>query len=166
MTFKDSNNQSTNYVLEIQGAESLNLNQFENVDSLQEVETILINSGYLTKTTGTKDFKVSLPTTLSLYADVKIIPILYVSGYLQQRLSDDNKNDQITVQNVFTVTPRVNLGLFEAYVPFSNSDISGFNTGFGFRVGGFYLGSGSIVTALLNDSKQADIYTGFRWAFL
>lgn len=166
MTFKDSNNQSTNYVLEIQGAESLNLNQFENVDSLQEVETILINSGYLTKTTGTKDFKVSLPTTLSLYADVKIIPILYVSGYLQQRLSDDHKNDQITVQNVFTVTPRVNLGLFEAYVPFSNSDISGFNTGFGFRVGGFYLGSGSIVTALLNDSKQADIYTGFRWAFL
>lgn len=166
MTFKDDNNQSTNYVLEIQGAESLNLNQFENVDSLQEVETILLNSGYLTKTTGKKDFKVNLPTTLSLYADFKIIPILYVSGYLQQRLGDDNKNDQITVQNVFTVTPRVNIGLFEAYVPFSNSDISGFNTGIGFRVGGFYLGSGSVITALLNESKQGDIYTGFRWAFL
>lgn len=166
MTFKDDNNQSTNYSLVIQGTESLNLNQFENVDSLQEIETILLNSGYLTKETSNKDFKVTLPTTITLYADLKIIPSLFISGYLQQKMNDDNDNDQITVQNIFTLTPRVNLGFFEAYMPFSNSEISGFTTGIGFRVGGFYLGSGSIVTALLNDSKQADIYTGFRWAFL
>lgn len=166
MTFKDDNNQSTNYSLVIEGAESLNLNQFENVDSLQEIETILLNSGYLTKETSNKDFKVNLPTTITLYADLKIIPTLYVSGYLQQKMNDDNENDQITVQNIFTVTPRINLGFFEAYIPFSNSEISGFNTGVGFRLGGFYLGSGSILTALINDSKQADVYTGFRWAFL
>ena len=165
MTFKDDNNNSTNYTLSIQGIESLDLNQFENVDSLQEVENILINSGYLTKESSNRDFKVNLPTTLTLYADVKIIPILYVSGYLQQKMNDDNENDQITVQNIFTVTPRVNLGFFETYIPISNSEVSGFNTGLGFRVGGFYLGSGSAITALINDSKQADIYTGFRWAF-
>jgi hypothetical protein len=166
MTFKENNNKSTNYVLEIQGAESLNLNQFENVNSLQEIETILINSGYLTKSNATKDFKVNLPTVLNLYADLKIIPKIYISGYLQQKTKDDNKNDQITIQNIVTITPRINLGFFEAYVPFSNSEISGFNTGIGFRLGGFYLGSGSIVTALINDSKQADIYTGMRWSFL
>ena len=125
-----------------------------------------MNSGYLTKETSNKDFKVNLPTTITLYADLKIIPTLYVSGYLQQKMNDDNENDQITVQNIFTVTPRINLGFFEAYIPFSNSEISGFNTGVGFRLGGFYLGSGSILTALINDSKQADVYTGFRWAFL
>lgn len=166
MTFKDENNNSTNYSLVIEGTESLNLNQFENVDSLQEIETILLNSGYLTKESSSKDFKVKLPTILTLYADVKIIPSLFVSGYLQQKMNDDNDNDQITAQNVFTVTPRFNLGFFEAYMPFSNSEISGFTTGIGFRVGGFYLGSGSIITALTSDSKQADVYTGFRWGFL
>lgn len=166
MTFKDSNNNSTNYKLEIQGTESLNLNQFENVDNLQEIETILLNSGYLTKQSGSKDFKVVLPATFSLYADVKIIPILYVSAFLQQKMKDDNENDQITAQNIFTLTPRLNIGAFETYIPFSNSDVSGFNTGIGFQYRGFYIGSGSIITALINDSKQADAYIGFRWGFL
>jgi hypothetical protein len=166
MTFKDNNNNSTNYTLQIQGTESLNLNQFENVDSLQEVENILLNSGYLTKTSSNKDFKVQLPTTLTLYTDVKLLPILYTSVYLQQKMNDDSANDQITAQNIFTLTPRLTLGLFEAYIPFSNSEISGFATGIGFSYGGFYIGSGSAITAMLNDSKQADMYLGFRWGFL
>jgi hypothetical protein len=171
MTFKDENNFSTNYVLNIQSKPSaplgLNLNQFENVDNLQQIETILINQGYLDKTSPEKkDFKVKLPTVLSLYADVKIISKLYVSGHLQQKLNEDNENQQIATQNVFTVTPRINLGFFEAFMPINNNEISGFNTGLGFRLGGFYLGSGSIVTAIINDSKQADFYTGFRWGFL
>lgn len=166
MTFKDGDNSSTNYNLNIQGAQSLNLNQFQNVDNLKEIETILLNSGYLTKINGEKDFKVNLPTTLSLYADVKLIPALYVSGYLQQRLKENTDNDQISAQNIFTVTPRFYTGIFEVYAPFSSSEIAGFNTGIGFRVGGFFLGSGSIITAVLNDSKQADIYVGFRYGFL
>jgi hypothetical protein len=65
-----------------------------------------------------------------------------------------------------SITPRVKLGFFEAYLPIANNDVSGTNVGFGFGLGGFYLGSGSIITALTNDSKQADFYTGFRWGFL
>ena len=166
MTFKDTNNNSTNYNLSIQGNQSLNLNQFENVDNLQQIETILLNSGFLTKTNSNKDFKVKLPTTLNLYADVKLISKLYITGFLQQKINDNNDNDQITVQNVFTVTPRFTTGIFEIFAPFNSSEISGFTSGIGFRVGGFYLGSSSIVTALITDSKQGDIYTGFRWGFL
>lgn len=166
MTFKDDKNSSNNYRLEIQGTESLNLNQFQEVDGLEEIETILLNSGYLTKVSGEKDFKVQLPTTLTLYADVKVIPAVYVSGFLQQRMKENSANDQISAQNIVTITPRFYTGIFEIYAPFSNNEISGFNSGFGFRIGGFYLGSGSIVTALINDSKQADIYTGFRYGFL
>lgn len=166
MTFKDDNNNSTNYVLEIEGTESLNLNQFQDVDSLQEVEAILLNSGYLTRTSGNRDFKVKLPTTLSVYADVKILPILYVSAFLQQKLGDENENDQITAANVFTLTPRVNLGLFEAWLPLSSNEVSGFATGLGLQFRGFYIGSGSVITALLSDAKQADLYMGFRWGFL
>ena len=35
-----------------------------------------------------------------------------------------------------------------------------------FRLGGFFLGSNSAITALTSDGKQADFYTGFRFGFL
>jgi hypothetical protein len=170
MTFKDDNNSSTNYILTIPVATplnpGLNLNQFNNVDNLQQIETILKNQGYLNIAPQKKDFKVKLPTVFSAYADVKIISKLFITGYIQHKLNDDNANDQISIQNSVTITPRVNLGYFEVYSPWTNNEVSGLNGGIGFRVGGFYLGSGSIVTAVINDSKQADFYTGFRWAFL
>lgn len=171
MTFKDDNNYSTDYVLNIPNATignpGLDLSVFENVESLDEVEAILISEGYLDKTQAEKkDFKVKLPTTFTAYADLKLVSKLYVSGFIQQKLTDDADNDQITSQNIITITPRFNTGFFEVYAPLTNSEVSGFNVGVGLRLGGFYLGSGSIITALANDSKQADIYTGFRWAFL
>lgn len=170
MTFKDDNNSSTNYVLNIQpnvqNPQGLDLSSFENVDSLRDVEQILSDNGYLTQTSGQTDFKVKLPTVLSTYADFRIVPKLYVTAYLQQKVNEDDSNDQITVPNIFSITPRVNLGFFESYIPVTFNEISGTNVGIGFRLGGFYLGTSSLVTALLSDSKQGDIYTGFRWAFL
>ncbi len=166
MTYKDSNNQSTNYTLNIPISNHLNLNTFSNVNNLNEVENILNSRGYLTKIDGQKDFKVNLPTLLSFYGDFKIIPKIYITGYLQQKLNNDNENNQITALNIVSVTPRVNLGFFETYVPISNNSISGTAVGYGFRLGGFYLGSNSIISSLTSNSKQADIYTGFRWGFL
>ena len=165
MTFKDDNNYNTNYTFTTQGRPPLNLNLFENVDNLSEVEAILISNGYLTQTPNKTDFKVNLPTLLTMYADFKIVPKVYVTGYLQQKMKKDDANEQITSRNIFSVTPRVNLGFFEAYIPVSTDDISGTNVGFGFRLSGFYLGSNSIITSL-TDGKQANFYTGFRYAFL
>lgn len=170
MTFKDDNNASTNYVLNIQpnaqNPQGLDLSAFENVDNLSDVETILRDNGYLTEMPQAKDFKVKLPTVLSTYADFRIVPKLYVTAFLQQKVNEDSGNDQITVPNIFSITPRVNLGFFETYVPVSFNEISGTNIGLGFRLGGFYLGTSSLVSALVSDSKQGDFYTGFRWAFL
>lgn len=173
MTFKNDNNYNSNYQLSIPDAalpaDGFNLAQLQNVESLSEIEKILINKKYLDKNDQNKrDFTVKLPTTFVAYADVKVVSKVYISGYIQQKISDDADNDQITAQNVFTLTPRINLGFFEAYIPLSNYEISGFNAGFGFRLGGFYLGSGSAITSFLDqkNSKQADFYTGFRWGFL
>lgn len=170
MTFKGDNNTNINYALKIQSTFAnpigLNLNQFENTDNLQEIETILKNKGYLNVQDSKSDIKVKLPALFSVYADIKLIPKLFISGYIQQKLSSDSGNDQLSSPNIFTVTPRCNLGFFEAFIPFTNSSVSGFNTGFGFRLGGFYIGSGSVITAIANNSKQADAYIGFRTAFL
>lgn len=170
MTFKSDNNYYTNYSLTIPQTTptyfGLNLDIFNNSDSVQELENQLLTSGYLNKTPQNTDFKVKLPTVLNLYADIKIVSKLGITLFMQQKMNSNSDNEQITVQNIYSVTPRVSLGFFEAFVPISVNEISGTTSGFGFRLGGFFLGSNSIITALTSDTKQADFYTGFRIGIL
>ena len=164
MTFKGDDIYSKNYELKIEGTQKLDLKKFENVSGIKEIETAF--DPYLKNPETKKEFKVKLPTVLNLYADIKVISKLNVTLFLQQKMNSDSANDQITSQNIFSVTPRVSLGFFEAYLPVGVNEISGTTAGLGFRLGGFFLGSNSILTAVTNDSKQADFYTGFRFGFL
>ena len=163
MTFKDANNVSNNYKLSIQGNESLNLSQFDNVDNIEDIESILLQSGYLSNAQSTKDFKVKLPAMLAAYVDYKVYGNWFVSGYIQQKLEKDEKNTQIALQNITTITPRYSTKSFEAYIPISVSEIAGFTAGIGFRLGGFFIGSGSILSAAVANTNQADAYIGFRF---
>lgn len=166
MTFKDSNNSDTNYQLSIQGTESLDLNQFQDVTSLEEVEQILLESGYLNRTVNNAtDFRVKLPTTLNVYADVKIIGGFYATVFTHQKLNEDQDNAQIANENVTSLTPRYVWENIELFSPWSTNEISGISGGLGFRAYGFYIGSGSILTAVLADSKQADFYLGYNFRF-
>lgn len=90
-----------------------------------------------------------------------MIPNFYVTVYGQQKLNEDDANDQVTTQNVISVTPRYSTKKFEVYSPLASNEISGFTAGLGVGVGGFFIGSSSILTALGN-GEQADIYLGFR----
>lgn len=165
MTFKGDNNVSNNYNLSISNTEFLDLTQFENVDNVRDIEQILLNSGYLTKTSDESDFTIKLPTLFTAYADLKLTNRFYISAFTQQKIVDDSDNDFSTAQNSITLTPRFSGKNYEIYVPLSDNEISGFTGGFGFRLGGFFMGSGSILTAVLNDTKQADVYLGFRIGF-
>ena len=166
MTFKSSDNYSTNYELTIQGTEQLNLNEFNDSNGIKDIEQILIDKNFLNKTPQNTDFKVQLPTVLNLYADIKIVPKLNVTLFTQQKMKSNSGNDQITSQNIISVTPRFAINIFEAYIPVAINEISGTTAGFGFRLGGFFLGSNSVLSALTSDGKQADFYTGFRFGFL
>ncbi len=166
MTFKSSDNYSTDYTLSIQGSQQLSLNDFNNDTGVQDIEQTLIDSGYLNKTPQSNDFKVQLPTVLNLYADIKIVPKVNITLFTQQKMKSNSGNDQITSQNIISATPRFSVGFFEAYLPVAINEVSGTTAGFGFRLGGFFLGSNSILTALTSDGKQADFYTGFRFGFL
>ena len=166
MTFKSPNNYATNYTLTIEGTEQLNLNQFNDSNGVKDAENSLITSGFLNTTPQNTDFKVQLPTVLNLYADIKIVPKLNVTLFTQQKMKSNSGNDQITSQNIISVTPRFAINIFEAYIPVAINEISGTTAGFGFRLGGFFLGSNSVLSALTSDGKQADFYTGFRFGFL
>lgn len=168
MTFKDNNNSSTNYQLTIPVATlanpGLNLSQFDDTESLQDVENTLLSSGYLDKTTNKQtDFKVKLPTILTLYADVKVVSSFYVTLFTNQKLNKDSGNDQITSQNVFSAIPRMSWNHFEVWSNLSSNEISGFAAGLGFRAYGFFIGSSSAFTALANDAKKGDIYLGYSF---
>jgi hypothetical protein len=166
MTFKEANNSSTKYNLNIPAGTVLNpgldLSSFENAESLKDAENILLTTPYLTKTQSESEIKVKLPTIFSAYADIKVVSKFYVSLYTQQKIGNDNDNDQITTQNIFSITPRFSLKNFELYSTWAKNEISGTTGGLGFRFYGFYLGSSSIVTALTSDTKQADVYLGYR----
>ncbi len=165
MKFSSSNNASTNYVLSIQGGESLNLNQFQDVTSLAEVENILLQSGYLNRTENQKqEFKVKLPTVFSAYADVRIVSDFFVTFFTQQKLSDGSQNDQINTENIISVTPRYLLSQVEFFAPISSNEVAGFTAGFGIRAFGFFVGSSSAITALINDSNQADAFIGYSFS--
>ena len=167
MTFKDSNNQSNSYNVTVPNGQYLDLNQFKGASSIQRIEDLLVQSGYAQIYKSAKDFKVTLPATFSAYADVKVYNNWYLTAYTQQKLHQDYEDSQIAVQNIVTITPRFSADKYEFYAPLSSNKISGFNAGVGFRYGGFFIGSGSLITAMLNntDTHQADGYIGFRTSF-
>ncbi|KOS04978.1 hypothetical protein AM493_02175 [Flavobacterium akiainvivens] len=167
MKFRDSGNESNTYVLNVPQGEYLNLNQFANVSTISQIEALLLQSGYAKITKQSNDFVAKLPAMFSLYADVKVYNAWYITGYLQQKLVSDVSQNQIPAQNTVTLIPRFSPGKYEFFAPLSSNEISGFAAGLGVRYGGFFIGSGSVLTALLSDgdTHQADAYLGFRWAF-
>lgn len=166
MTYKGDDNVSKNYSLEIKGTEELNLGNFDQTNGVKDIEKVLLDSGYVTLDDNKKDFKVKLPTVFNLYADLKIVSKLNLTLFMQQKMNSNSGNNQITSQNIYSVTPRFTTNYFEAYIPIAINELSGTTGGFGFRLGGFFLGSNSVLTAITSNTKQADFYTGFRWGFL
>lgn len=166
MTFKDDNNESKQYKLNVPDGQFLDLKQFDDVDNFDDLEAIFAaNPQYFQIINTSKNFKAKMPAMVSGYADYKFHNSWYVTAYIQQKLNKDNKDGQIAVQNTFSVTPRYSTDIFEVYAPLASNQISGFTAGIGFRVGGFYIGSGSVITAALSDAKQADVYLGGRIGF-
>ncbi|MEY2692442.1 MAG: hypothetical protein RIT03_832 [Bacteroidota bacterium] len=171
MRFNDRDNLSTTYKLKVSGTQSLVLNYFDGIEDMIEIKQHLIDEAAqgnieFTEITSNKDFKVNLPTTFNLYADVNLISKLNVTLFTQQKLHSNSSNSQITSQTIYSVTPRFGIGFFEAYLPISYNDFSGNNAGLGFRLGGFFMGSNSVLSAMSSNTKQADLHFGFRFAIL
>ena len=172
MTFKGNNSQSTNYSLSIPTGTALNpglsISVFDGVTTLAQLEQTLSTTPGINfaKINQQKEFKVSLPTVINLYADYNVTSKFNVTMFMQRKSGSNNNNDQIGSENFFSVTPRVDFGFFETYVPISFNEISGTTGGLGLRLGGFYIGSNSVLTAMINDTKQADLYLGLRIGIL
>jgi hypothetical protein len=143
-----------------------NLFSLGTISSLNKLEGLLISSGYMTKDDqSTSDVQIKLPTTVQAYASIRALNRLNVDVNAQYNVRQGGGNKEITSPNAITLIPRFQTKYFEIYSPWSTYEVTGINGGLGIRIAGFYLGSGSVLTALQSNSKQMDVYTGYQIGF-
>lgn len=132
--------------------------------SVSEIKEYLDNSPYFTKEAeNISSYKVSLPTNLQLIVDYAITKRLYVEAAAQINLTDKNNRYNSFYYNSFSLTPYFEMKRIGIYLPFSYNELTKFNAGVAFRLGPLYFGSGSVFTALLDKSKQADVHFGINF---
>ncbi len=111
---------------------------------------------------GSKKFKVGLPTALHLNADFKIQPRIFLNANvlinLRQPSADKYANHYIST---FTVTPRYIIKNFSISLPFSYNVAKQGYLGAIVAVGPFYIGSGSLFQlATSNSINNLNLYLG------
>ncbi|HTI92542.1 MAG TPA: DUF5723 family protein [Puia sp.] len=161
ISFNRSSNQSSVYNVNIPTTGQFLLNQFAG-KQINEYKSILDASPYFTGTNQGSKYDVDLPTTLQANIDY-----LVAGGFAINAGGQFNLNHRGTLNlynyNSYSLTPRWENSLFSVELPLNYNELTKFNAGVGFRVGPFFIGSGSVLSALVHDSKQADLYVGFHF---
>ena len=159
-----SNQQQRNYTVNIPENEYFRVDNLDgNIDEINEQ---LVASGYFTINNNDSDVRVNLPRTLATYVEFSPVKSFQISLYAQKRISDENINTNLSAADLIVLTPRLVLGKFEMYSPWMKHQVSNLTGGLGFQYGGFFIGSHSIITGLMqNNSRRADIHMGLSWGF-
>ena len=156
-------------------------NSFNNAKTIYDILTVLENSGFASDSNPSNRFRVNLPTGLSLYTDYEIVNKVNITIYGFKGLNSNYKTNNIVTQDLISLTPRFSTHLgsscdctitppkpnfnFEVYSPWSLNKVSGLVGGIGLRLGGFFIGSSSAITAFLGRGKEVDFNFGFRTGF-
>ncbi|AEV96407.1 hypothetical protein A4D02_19820 [Niastella koreensis] len=161
ISFNRSGNEAANYVVNVPKGEAFELNQFAN-KSVKEYKTILDQSPYFTGTDVGNSYKITLPTTI--HADVDyMIGKGFALNAAGQFTTNKKSTFALYYYNAYSVTPRWENSMFSIELPMSYNELTQFNAGVAFRAGPFFIGSGSVLSALVHDSKQADLHVGFHF---
>lgn len=160
---------SAGYNLGIASNQRFYLSQLNGV-SLDDYKTTLDKYPQYFVPDGTNSetsYKVSLPTTMQINIDYHLQNKFYVNANVQLALTNGTaKPYNGQYYSGFTLTPRYEGRKFGFYLPLSYNGLTKFNAGTSFRAGPLYVGSGSVLTALFGNSKQADVFIGFRFGQL
>ncbi len=109
-------------------------------------------------------YHVTLPTMLRIFGDYQVTKNYGFRGDLALGLTTQHSTSTMRAPSSFTFTPHYEKNRFSALVPFSIQDYTHFNAGLAVGMGGFYIGSGSLFSALLTPSKRLDFYAGLTIA--
>lgn len=115
-----------------------------------------------TKISETKSVKFKLPTAIHLNADWRMNKRFYLNLNTDfSAVAAENKNSSYINNNV-SLTPRYEVKWLSLYAPISYLEYSGLQAGFGFRVGPLFVGSGSIVSAMISETQAIDAHAGLK----
>lgn len=103
-----------------------------------------------------------MPTTLHANIDYNINSRFYLNFNTDLRLKNPTDTNVTYITNTYSLTPRYEVKWLSVYTPISYLEYSGLQAGFGFRVGPLFVGSGSVITALLNETKALDAHLGLK----
>lgn len=108
-------------------------------------------------------YRVATPSTLHLTADYHLHKGFYINLASQLSLINSHtKTESSQYYNSVVLTPRLESKGFGLYVPMMYNSLTQFTAGATLRFGGFFIGSGSVLSAALNNSKAADVFIGFH----
>lgn len=159
--FDRSSNQSSTYGVNVPPGGQFDLSQF-NGKQISDYIPILNSSPYFTGTPNGSSYRVNLPTTLQGNVDYLVKGGFAINAAGQFTL---NKKGALNLfyYNSYSLTPRWENQLVSVELPLNYNELTKFNAGIAFRVGPFFIGSGSVLSALVHDSKQADLFVGVHF---
>ncbi|MGV3657637.1 MAG: DUF5723 family protein [Chitinophagaceae bacterium] len=165
--YQRDQNRSGGYNIDITGAERLYLSELEGRDIDEYKDYFNSRPQFFSAISNGSDaaYKVSLPTTLQLDLDYNLHRGFYAQLAAQLPLSKNNEFSSINYTSV-TFTPRYEGRAFGFYLPVNYNSLTQLNAGVSLRFGPLFFGSGSLLTAALGSSKQADVHVGLRFGGL
>lgn len=160
---------SGTYNIDITGNERFYLSEINSLDVDDYKSFFQSKPQYFTpdNTNNESSYKASLPSTLQLDIDYHLHKNFFVNLATQFSLINSNiKPFNSRYYNTVNLIPRYERRRFGVYLPLSYNALTKVNAGASLRLGPLFLGSGSVLTALLGNSKQADIFLGIRFGGL
>jgi len=159
--FDRSTNAASSYVVNIPPANQFLLSQFDG-KSVKDYKGILDASPYFTGTDQGSSYNVHLPATIQANIDYMIAGGFAMNFSGQIHVEPKNRIN-LYYYNSYSFTPRWENRTFSVELPVNYNELTHFNMGVAFRAGPFFIGSGSVLSALVHDSRQADFHVGFHF---
>lgn len=106
--------------------------------------------------------KVALPTSIQVNVDYLLQRNIYVNLGFNTTIVDQSAIYNNNRLNITTITPRYEAKNYSAYLPLGISEAGGFAAGLGFRYGPLTVGSATLISSLLQDSKMNNFYAGLN----
>lgn len=163
--YKKDMNRSGAYDMHVTGSNRFYLNDLTSED-LDNYNTFFKNHPQFFSPVATNadaTYKVSLPTTLNVDVDYHVSNGFYLNVATQIALTKmDNKPYNSQYYSGFTFVSRFESRAFGVFVPVNYNELTKLNAGLSFRAGPVFVGSGSVLTALVGNSKQADFHIGIH----
>ena len=166
--YKKDLQRSGAYNIDITGSEKLYFNDLDGL-GIDDYKAFFNSRPQLfTPVSGTEQtaYSVALPATLNTEIDYQLDHGFYVHLGTQLSLAGTGKPYNSSYYNSISLTPRYEGRRVGVYVPLSYNQLTKWNAGLSVSAGPVFVGSGSVLTALIGRSKQADVHAGIRFGML